>query len=173
MSMKVERLKEYRVAFRGLKEGIHAFHFVLDDCFFDCFEATQGMKGAVDAHVEVVKYTLLMELRIKIEGEVRATCDRCLDEVTLPVSGEMSLYLKEGEREAGNEDDFIVLSPEEDYLDLGTPLYELYMLSYPIRVVHPEGECNPEMERVLKEFVLDENKTIDPRWDELRKLINN
>lgn len=47
------------------------------------------------------------------------------------------------------------------------------MLNYPLRVVHPEGECNEEMEQVLEDLAIEENEKIDPRWDELRKLINN
>ena len=84
------------------------------------------------------------------------------------------MYAKYGEREEGNDDDFIILAQDDDYLDLSEPLYEVYMLNYPLRVVHPEGECNEEMEHVLEELTMEEeNEKIDPRWDELRKLINN
>lgn len=115
-----------------------------------------------------------MEVRIRIEGTVKAQCDRCLGEVEFPIEGEMNLFVKQNEREEGNDDDFIVLSPEDDFLDLSSYLYETYMLYYPIRVVHPDGECDEEMQKVLDEYVTDEdNKPIDPRWDELRKLINN
>lgn len=115
-----------------------------------------------------------MEVRIRIEGRVKAHCDRCLGEVEFPIEGEMNLFVKQNEREEGNDDDFIVLSPEDDFLDLSSYLYETYMLYYPIRVVHPDGECDEEMQKVLDEYVTDEdNKPIDPRWDELRKLINN
>lgn len=173
----MEQLKEYRIAFRGLTEGVHTFHYVLDKVFFNHFEATQGTEGKIDARVDVVKSALLIELQMEIGGEVRATCDRCLEELDLSIGGEMKLIVKQGEREEGNDDDFIVLTPEEDYLDLSIPLYEMYMLNFPLRVVHPEGECNPEMEQVLKNLLTDEHNVdedkIDPRWDELRKLINN
>ena len=169
----VDRLKEYKIAHRGLGEGVHSFEFVMDDSFFGCFEATTGTKGKVNAKVDIVKSSLLMEVRMKIEGIVKAVCDRCLEELDLPISGEMNLYVKYGEREEGNDDDFIVLAQDEDYLDLSEPLYEVYMLNYPLRVVHPVGECNEEMEHVLEELTMEENDKIDPRWDELRKLINN
>ena len=152
----MDRLKEYKIAHRGLSEGIHTFEFVMDDNFFNCFDATKGTKG------------------MKIEGAVEAICDRCLEEMELPISGELNLYAKYGEREEGNDDDFIILAQDDDYLDLSEPLYEVYMLNYPLRVVHPEGECNEEMEHVLEELTMEEeNDKIDPRWDELRKLINN
>lgn len=167
-------MREYKIAFRGLGEGKHSFEFVLENAFFDCFEATKGTQGKVDAVVEIIKSSLLMEVKIKMKGTVKATCDRCLGAISLPIEGEMNLYVKQSEREDGNDDDYIVVSPEDDYLDLSSYLYETYMLNYPMRVVHPEGECDEEMQKVLKEYVKDENtKPTDPRWDELKKLINN
>lgn len=115
-----------------------------------------------------------MEVKIEIKGQVEAVCDRCLGKMHLPVEGKMNLYVKEGEREEGNEDDYMVVSPEDDFLDIGAYLYEAYMLNYPIRAVHPEGECDQDMQKYLDEYVKDEDqKPADPRWDELKKLINN
>ena len=134
----------------------------MDEGFFDCFEATKGTRGEVKATVLIVKSSLLMEVRITIEGMVKA------------VSGVMNLYVKQNGREEGNEDDYIILSPEDDYLDVSSYLYETYMLNYPMRVVHPEGECDEDMQEVLHEYVIEEDdKPIDPRWNELKKLINN
>ena len=170
----VDRLAEYKIAHRGLGEGRHVFDFVLDDNFFNCFDATKGTQGAVNARVEILKSSLLMEVRIKIDGSVKSACDRCLGELDLKVEGEMEMYVKQSERESGKEDDFIVLAPEDDFLDLSTCLYEVYMLNYPIRVVHEDGECDGEMEEMLGKYLKEEkDKPTDPRWDELKKLINN
>ena len=170
----MDRLREYKIAFRGLGEGKHSFEFVLDEAFFDCFKATQGTQGKVDAVVEIVKSSLLMEVRIRINGTVKAMCDRCLGEVNLPIEGEMNLYIKQSEREEGNEDDYIIVSPEDDFLDMSSYLYETYMLNYPMRVVHSDGDCDEDMQSILHEYVIEEDdKPIDPRWNELKKLINN
>lgn len=88
---------------------------------------------------------------------VKQPADRCLGEVNLPVSGVMNLYVKQNGREEGNEDDYIILSPEDDYLDVSSYLYETYMLNYPMRVVHPEGECDEDMQEVLHEYVIEED----------------
>lgn len=115
-----------------------------------------------------------MEVKICIKGCIKAVCDRCLGDVDLEIEGDMSLYVKQNTREEGNDDDFIILAPEDDFLDLSSYLYETYMLNYPMRVVHEEGECDGGMEKVLDEYIIEEdNKPVDPRWDELRKLINN
>jgi uncharacterized metal-binding protein YceD (DUF177 family) len=169
----VDKLKEYKVAHRGLKEGVHSFRFVLDRAFFDCFEATAGTEGEVVADVKIVKHSSFIEVKARLEGKARATCDRCLEEMEMPLSGEMTFLLKQGGREQGNDDDFIVMSPGEDYIDLSALLYEMFLLNYPARVVHPDGECDPEMESVLKQFIVEERPASDPRWDELKKFINN
>lgn len=172
-SIKVDRLKEYKIAFRGLGEGKHSFNYTLDKVFFGCFESTKDTEGEVEALVEIMKGALLMEVKLKISGTVRAVCDRCLGSVDLKIEGEMHLFVKQGIRESSNDDDFIVLAPDDDFLDLSSYLYEVYMLNYPMRVVHEDGECDEEMEKVLDEYIMEENKQTDPRWDELKKLINN
>ena len=170
----VDRLKEYKVAHRGLGEGVHSFDFDMDEDFFDCFEATKGTTGLVKAKVEIVKSVLLMEVKLRIEGSVKAVCDRCLGEMDLPVKGEMALYVKQGKGdEEDGDSDFILLPQDADYLDLSGPLYELYMLNLPLRVVHPDGECDPEMEHVLEAYAQEKSEKMDPRWEELKKLINN
>ncbi len=174
ITLKVDRLREYKIAFRGLREGRHPFEFMLDRVFFDCFEATAGTEGTVRAEVELIKSALLMEVKIKINGTVKTVCDRCLEDMDLNISGEMNLYIKQGSREEGNNDDFIVLAADEDILDLSTCLYETYMLNYPLRAVHPERACDERMRRVLGKYVTnEEHKSIDPRWNELKKLIDN
>lgn len=169
----VDKLRAYKIAFRGLGEGRHVFDFVLDKSFFDCFEATKGTEGTVNAEVVIMKSLLLMEVEIQIDGVVKAVCDRCLGELDLPVSGRMQLVVKESSCEEGNDDDYVVVTPEDDFLDMGAYLYEAYMLNYPMRVVHEEGGCDEGMQEMLREYVKDENnKQTDPRWDELKKLIN-
>ena len=58
----MDRLNEYKIAHRGLSEGTHTFDFVMDDNFFNCFEATKGTKGKVNARVNIVKSSLLLSL---------------------------------------------------------------------------------------------------------------
>ena len=170
----VKKLKEYKVAFRGLVEGKHLFEFVLDSDFFECFETEREARGEVGATVEIVKTSLLMEVRINVKGTVKAACDRCLGDIAVDVDGAMNLYVKQSEREEGNEDDFMIVSSDDDYLDLSSYLYETYILNYPLRVVHADGECDEDMQEALSEYIKEENeKPTDPRWDELKKIINN
>ena len=38
---------------------------------------------------------------MKIEGTVEAICDRCLEEMELPISGEFNLYAKNSGEQGG------------------------------------------------------------------------
>jgi uncharacterized metal-binding protein YceD (DUF177 family) len=58
--------------------------------------------------------------------------------------------------------------------DLGWYLFEFAALTIPICPVHDEGECDPEMEAHLKQYAPGEKaESIDPRWEQLKSLINN
>lgn len=170
----MDKLREYRIAFRGLKDGKHVLNYTLDNSFFDCFDATKESGAVIETQVTITKTPLLLKLKIEENGTVRTVCDRCLGELDLKMEGEMELFVKVRERDSGNDDDYIVLAPDEDYLDISTFLYETYMLNYPIRAIHEEGECDEGMDDVLDGYIISENdKPTDPRWDELKKLINN
>ncbi len=170
----MEKLSEYRVAFRGLGEGIHTWTYDLDARFFDNFDSTKGTKGALKAEVIMKKSSLLMELTVNLSGAVITVCDRCLGDLELPINECYSVYAKESGRAERIDDDYLVIAPDQDYLDFAELIYQTYIINYPIRIVHPDGECDGDMQEVLDKYLIDEeNKPTDPRWDELKKLINN
>ena len=52
------------------------------------------------------------------------------------------------------------------------------MLALPIKRVHPDDKngkstCDPVMLKKLEELIIDEETDTDPRWDELKKLMND
>lgn len=168
----MNKLREYKIAFRGLSEGEHQFEYKLDSDFFEHFEMTKGFKGDIDAHVRLKKTSLLMELNIELDGRVIGSCDYCLGDVDVPIHGKTELFIVESEREEGNNDDFVVVDPNDDYIDTSLYLYETYILNYPMKVVHKDGDCDKDMNEILDDYIIAEEAT-DPRWDELKKLINN
>ena len=157
----MDRLREYKVAFRGLKEGKHEFSYIMDSAFFSCFERTVGTEGNLEARILIDKSALLMEVTISIEGEVKAVCDRCLGDMDFRMAASMKLFVRQGD--------------PNDYIDFSTYLYELYMVNLPVRIVHPEGECDAFMNTILDKYLLKEDETseTEPRWNALKNIINN
>ena len=63
-------------------------------------------------------------------------------------------------------------------LDLKQHFYEFIYLALPIKRVHPDDKsgnstCDPDMLKKLNEHIVEEEPDNDPRWDELKKLMND
>jgi len=176
----VDYLNKYSIAYQGLSEGLHEFNFEIKDTFFEYLEYSEIRKGNLIAQVRLNKLSQLLELTIEISGTVETTCDRCLEEFNLPVSYSGRLFVKFSESEEDLDDDVICISPEDNEINLAHYLYESINISIPLKRVHPDdkngkSQCNPEMIKKIKEHQINApaEKDVDPRWDELKKLMEN
>ncbi|HUX96105.1 MAG TPA: DUF177 domain-containing protein [Bacteroidales bacterium] len=170
----------YALPLSGLKEGLHTFDFEIGKEFFEEFEESEINEGSLQAIVIMEKRSTHLDLQIKISGAVMISCDRCLEMFSRPVKCENRLLVKLGKIIPEDDPDIVSLSSDEHELDLMQHLYEYIHLALPIKRVHPDDKdgkstCNPFMLKKLKElFVVKENeKHNDPRWDDLKKLMNN
>jgi uncharacterized protein len=170
----------YIIPLSGLKEGLHTFDFEIGDEFFEDFEESEIKEGRLSSVVELVKRSSHLELSVKISGTVLVSCDRCLEMFDWPIESENRLLVKLGKSISDDDPDIISLPSDEHELDIKQYLYEYIHLALPIKRVHPDDKngkstCNPEMLKKLRELLVDEEneQTTDPRWDELKKLMNN
>jgi uncharacterized metal-binding protein YceD (DUF177 family) len=168
---------EYMVRFPGLKDRTDTFEFLLDDSFFAFHEEADWCGGEVQVTVEMNKKPDVIALHFRLKGNVRVTCDRCLEAFSKEIETEETLFLKYGDEPGELENNILVISREQHQLDVAHFLYEVILLALPVRKVHPEGPsgqpgCNPAMiEKLEQHTVSEENKETDPRWEELKKLI--
>ena len=176
----MESLHKYRIVYQGLKEGLHEFDFDVDNLFFEKLEYSEIKKGSLNAHVVLIKKSTFLELDFQINGNVELVCDRCLDEYLQEIDYNGKLFVKFSETEGDLAEDVICWSQSDYELDISHYIYESINLSIPLKRVHPDDKngkstCNPEMIKKLKNFKIDEptDDTIDPRWDDLRKLMAN
>jgi uncharacterized metal-binding protein YceD (DUF177 family) len=157
--------KEFLWSFSGLKIGFHYLELPLAKEFFEelkHFEVLSG-EGAADATLEKKETMLLLQLSIR--SKVLVACDRCNEELTIPVEGNMELVYKFGNEES--HDESLIVLPQDTYqIDLFQPIYELMVISFPSRFVHNEEECNPEIIKLLNQGEADDH---DPRWDILKE----
>ncbi|MBL4559513.1 MAG: DUF177 domain-containing protein [Labilibaculum sp.] len=174
----MDYLAKYTIPFKGLEDGKHEFDFTIDQKFFEHFQKEDAYQ--VDASVKVIleKKTLVMTLTIKLDGKMNVPCDRCLEQFDLKVSGESSVYVKFGDENEELAEDVIVISEAVNELEAAHYIYELFSLSLPLSFVHPEDEngdstCNEEMIQKLNDHTEKDEEIIDPRWNDLRKLIDN
>jgi len=168
----------YAIPVYGLKEGLHCYDFEIDSKFFDQFEESEIREGNLKAKVEADKRSSHIDLNIRIEGTVRISCDRCLGIFPFPLQCENRLVIKFGKTLDESDPDIITIPAEENEHDLKQYFYEYILLAIPIQRVHPadkdgKSQCDSEMIKKLNEHIIQKENSTDPRWDELKKIINN
>jgi uncharacterized metal-binding protein YceD (DUF177 family) len=168
----------YTIPLSGLKEGHHNIDFEIDNKFFEKFEESEVKEGSLIASTEIDKRSTHVDLIIRVTGSVRINCDRCLEPFSQTIDSENRLLVKFGKSIDDIDPDVISVPADEHELDLQQQIYEFIMLALPIKRVHPadskgKSTCDPVMLKKLEELIIDEDKTIDPRWDELKKLMND
>ena len=170
-------LEFLKIDLKSLKEEDTSLEFDLDDKYFEALDDAEVKKGSLHVSVSIRKATGFFELLFHTVGTIIISCDRCLDDMDLPVDTENRLVVKLGS-EYSEEDEVIVVPENEGILDTSWLIYEFVALVIPIRHVHAPGKCNPAMTQALEELSADRSsdeessQAIDPRWEALLKLRN-
>jgi len=184
----VEKLDNYNIEFKGLKDGNHTFEYVIDHSFFSLIEGTLYDNGKVLVVVDLKKSPQMLVFSYTLKGTIDTICDNCLEPMDQPVDFAYRTFVKFGPEYEELEDDDIVIIPHEEHeYNIASTIYDLIVTSQPIRHLHPlneEGEatCNPDMIDQLSNYLVSEQETgvedhsekqVDPRWSELKKLLDN
>lgn len=167
-------LNEYIVSIQGIKNGLHQFDYDVNKDFLAHFDYKDLLDAHIHAHVNMFKNNRIFDIEIHITGDVLSECDRCTDELSIPIDFTYHLVIK---LEDGFSDDDIIFIPESSTeINLAPYVYEALVFSIPMRRVHADDEegnslCNEDMIRRLKEYLVQDTPT-DPRWDALKRLLN-
>ena len=134
-----------KIAYKGLKNGVHDFAFKVDGALFAAYENAEVQDADCEVKVQLNRSETQLVLDVAIAGEVVVTCDRCLEDCTLPIAYEGELVVKFSDEEQEYDGEVLWLYPGESEVDLTQYIYESIILAWPYQRVHAEGECNPEM----------------------------
>ncbi len=143
------------VPINGLPQGRKEFRWRVGKTFFEHFENSEILAADLDVAVSAEKSGRFIGIDCGLTGEVTVACDRCLEDLSLPVETGFRLSVKFGQEPAEGSDVAegereIVWLPESDAdFDLAQIVYDYVCLSLPVQRVHPEGECNPDAVRYL------------------------
>ncbi len=168
----MDPLKDHTIEFAGLKDGQHDFQFVLDQPFFDASAEEEWQGGHVTVDVTLDKSTTLLVVHMKAHGTVRVHCDRCDGPLDQPVEGEQRQIFSLTGGEETDDDELVSLDDRAHSINLTHYIYECLRLALPIRHVHAEGQCDPEVEKVLSQLIVEHEPTPDPRWEVLKDIQN-
>ena len=185
----------YKVDLKNLSPGVHEFEYILENKFFVDIDGDEVQKGKVKVNLTVKRTSMVFDMNFQLEGIVYVPCDRCLDDMELPVSTQNKLVVKFGKEYAEESEEIVIIPEEEGEINLAWFIYEFIALAIPMKHIHAPGKCNKTMSSKLKkhtarraddedefdeeaadDIVVDDDAAdipSDPRWDALKGLVEN
>jgi uncharacterized metal-binding protein YceD (DUF177 family) len=148
---KVKNKHEYNIVTSGLHTGKHFYTFEINASFFDGFQASEIRQGTLKATVTVDKKSSFLQLEVHISGHVTVACDRCLDDLEVPIEFNGAPIVKftantEQANDILNDDDDILwVDSAKNELDMTQYFFDSIMVSLPIQCMHAFEKCNKEM----------------------------
>lgn len=166
--------------------GTHEFEYQLDKRFFQDMESEEIRDASLKVKLTVTHKSDIYDMTFDINGEIAILCDRCLDEMQLPVDTVYHIIVKYGETYCDESDEILIIPEADNHINVAYLIYDTVSLEIPIKHAHPYGECNKAMSAMLRKHsatmetaedendeTTDDDAPIDPRWNELKKLTDN
>ncbi len=177
----MNEMKEFTIPFVGLKLGKHIFTFEIKNTFFEHFEYDEFNDTNILVEAVLDKKTTLLEFTLDFSGFVNVNCDLTNEPFNQKVSGDYHFVVKFGE-EFNNENEDLLILPHGSYqVNIQQYIYESIVLALPSKRIHPgvkDGTLKSEILEKLEELSpkgndISEETDIDPRWDNLKKLLTD
>ncbi len=172
-------LKEYNISFTGLKPGEHHFKYLINKEFFEAFNYDDFLDSNVNIILVFIKKSTLFELHFKAKGNVKVVCDISNEPYDQPIQGDLDTVIKFGDEFNNDNEDLIIIPFSEHQINVAQFIFEMIVLSVPSKRIHPgieDGTLQSDILEKLKDLQpgkSKENDKIDPRWEDLKKLITN
>lgn len=170
-------MRNYSIAYQGLSIGNHQFTMEIEESLFVPFKDEEINCGTGSVAIELERHSSFLVLNIEIDGELEVACDRCLEPFMQDLHFEGRLFVKfsseidEPEYDVtdgvNTQEDVLWVNPGDNYIDLGSYIYESMILSLPVQRVHPDDKDGESMcdEDMLSRFILAEEQQEDPFLD--------
>jgi uncharacterized metal-binding protein YceD (DUF177 family) len=176
----MSRRREFEIAFVGLKPGVHAYSYFIDDKFFEPFQQQDFRNCKANIKLLLDKKSSFMMLKFEIGGTLEVICDRCNNNLPFELWDEFNITVKmvddpEIMNEQEDDPDVYYISRNESHIDLANWIYEFINLSIPMQKVceyeKMDGPyCNPAVLNVLKNMEPSEKESKEnPIWKGLDK----
>ncbi len=162
----MKQFKEFDIQFVGLKDGFHQFNYHIDKTFFDAYNFDEYEDASLKVTVEMNKKVNLMEFKFAVKGFVTVPCDVTGELFNLDIEGDFPLIVKFGDEYNDENEEILILSHEMYKLNVSQYIYELIVLSVPLKRLSPDVKDDEQIEQI--EY---KNEEVDPRWDKLKDLL--
>ena len=126
-------MQPFVVKLTALAPGTSHFTWHAGAEFFETFGNVEILDADLEVTADVISRGLTVDAACTIAGSVTVACDRCLEDLVIPV-------------DVSFEETY---TPEGGELDLSQDVFDYVCTSLPLQRVHPEGECNQETTKYL------------------------
>lgn len=159
-----------------IPEGKSQKEVLLDEKELDLDDQLVLKHGNV--RIDFLKTDHFLQVDFNVKGLVALVCDRSLEKFDQRVEGAYKIIFEpDTEEETEGEKGAVRQIPPDDLIiDIQKEVRDTIMLSLPVRKIHPDlrDEDGTPEEFEMKQFGVsqDSEDSIDPRWEELKKLKN-
>ncbi len=184
------KFSEYKVPLKSMPVGIQETDFQIGKQFFVNMEDNDVRNADVKVHLVVEHKNDYYDMHFTMTGEVTVACDRCLDDLVLPVDTTYHIIVKYGDDYRDDSDEYMEIPFSDADINVAYMIHDTIALAIPIKHVHPLGKCNRAMSSILKKHrasstnpedaeIEDElmegiddmdTPATDSRWDKLKDL---
>jgi uncharacterized metal-binding protein YceD (DUF177 family) len=118
-----------------------------------------------------------LEFNFYSKGKINLNCHVSNEPFDYVQKHKMKLVVKFSSELSDDNEELLVLPVGQTQINVGKYLFEMIVLSLPIKIIHPgvsDGSLETETLKRLREYelnVLDKKDKKDPRWDKLKDLI--
>ena len=146
----------YSFAVSKVPEGQSTLNWPLDERLFETIGANyeiEALQGELLVHFD--RDTQFLRLEIILTGEATVPCDLCLKSIPLSFSSRHQQIYALTSRHVPQEDaeEFYVLGPREDQVDLTQAVYDYVCLALPVKRIRPtcpDESCPPYIKSLIR-----------------------
>ncbi len=144
------KFSAFNIPLKSLGEGSHDFDLHLNQKFFEDMENTDVRDANLDVKLTVTTVRDRYDLKFHVTGDVTTLCDRCLDDLVIPIDASYHLMVEYGDDYNDESDDLLVIPNSDNYYNVAYMIYDTVVLAIPMKHVHPMGKCNRQMVAMLR-----------------------
>lgn len=179
IKVKEKILAPFQVHIVNLQNKQYNYNFSCKADFFECFENSLFTTGDCQVKVQFTKSETMITANFLIQGSIELICDRSLEPFDYAIDVEEKIFFKFGLKAVELSDDVIIIAQNTQTLNLADTIFELIGLQVPMKKLHPKfAEEDSEGDEILiytseteETETIEEEKPIDPRWANLKKLL--
>ncbi len=153
---------KFIIPLNGLASGKTEFNWKLEKEFFRDFENSEVLDAELDAGLTVTKIGSDITVDLLLDGTITVECDRCLEDLVMPIREKILFTVVFDETEEENSDTEVIFLPKDSSeLDMSQVIYDFSCLALPIQRFHPEGGCNKGVVEILEEGINNEENEVE------------